>query len=213
METASLMTLEMPLVIPPVGESPGEEVQRKRWTREEYHQLGDQGWFRDQRTELIEGEIIVLPPQSHDHFRSIEVVRRILDRLLGENYWVRTQGPLPVDLHNEPEPDLSVVAGGPFDHEDHPRSSLLAIEVSRTTQNYDKKIKSAIYAAALVPEYWVCDLKARTVTVHLEPVADSSNPAKSYYSSVHIFQESQVIAPQFLPEAKIAVAELLRTKR
>jgi Uma2 family endonuclease len=32
-----------------------------RWTREEYYQMSDLGWFRDHKVELIDGEVLVHP--------------------------------------------------------------------------------------------------------------------------------------------------------
>jgi hypothetical protein len=34
----------------------------RRWSREEYHRLGEQGFFRGQRVELIKGKIVVMSP-------------------------------------------------------------------------------------------------------------------------------------------------------
>jgi hypothetical protein len=36
-----------------------EEPQARRWNRDEYYRMGDIGLFQDQRTELIEGEVLV----------------------------------------------------------------------------------------------------------------------------------------------------------
>ena len=42
------------LELPPVR---NEEPTRKRWTREEYYRLDEQGWFQNQRVELIDGRL------------------------------------------------------------------------------------------------------------------------------------------------------------
>ena len=35
-----------------------------RWTREEYFQMIDLGWFQDRRVELIDGEVIEMPADT-----------------------------------------------------------------------------------------------------------------------------------------------------
>jgi Uma2 family endonuclease len=210
METASLMTLEMPLpplVIPSVGRPECEEVQRKLWTREEYYRLGEQGWFNDQRTELIEGEIIVLPPISHDHCYVIEGIKEVLTEVFGKDYWIRSQYPLPVGQRSEPQPDISVVTGNFRTHRAHPQSYLLAIEVSRTTLAYDLQTKSTLYAKAGVEEYWVVDVASRSVIVHREPGTDFIGVAR--YQKVTTHKEGESITPLAKLESVVEIARIL----
>jgi Uma2 family endonuclease len=118
------------------------EPTRKRWTREEYHRLGEQGWFQDQRVELIDGEIIILSPQSPQHVVGAERVRRVLERVFGDQYYVRHQGPMMHGDFSEPEPDVSVVRGSFEDYsKSHPTVSLLIVEVSRSSLKYDTQTK------------------------------------------------------------------------
>ena len=79
------------LVLPALVATPvhAHGPMHKRWTREEYYRLDEQGWFQNQRVELIDGEIIVLSPQSPQHVVAAELVRRILDQALGAEYWMR----------------------------------------------------------------------------------------------------------------------------
>ncbi len=45
----------------------------------------------------------------------------------------------------------------------------LVIEVSDTTQRYDRRVKLPRYAAAGIPETWIFDLKAHTLERYSEP--------------------------------------------
>jgi hypothetical protein len=36
-----------------------EEPRVRKWTKDEHYQMADLGWFRDQRAELVEGDIVV----------------------------------------------------------------------------------------------------------------------------------------------------------
>lgn len=213
METAFPMTLDIPLapmVFPSVGQPEREQVQRKLWTREEYYRLGEQGWFNDQKTELIEGEIIVLPPISHDHCDVIENIKDALAEAFGDDVWIRSQYPLPVSSWSEPQPDVSVADGHRKKHKKHPQESLLAVEVSRTTLKYDLEVKPALYALAGVKDYWVVDLKGRALIVHREPVTES--PGKARYAKITTLSETESVAPLATPNALIRIADLLPAK-
>ncbi len=37
------------------------------WTKSPYHELGDMGWFQDERVELVDGEIIQISRTSAPH--------------------------------------------------------------------------------------------------------------------------------------------------
>lgn len=183
---------------------------RKRWTRAEYYRLAEQGWFQNQRVELIDGEIIVLSPQSPQHFAGTERVRRLLEKAFGEAYWVRPQGPLPHGDYSEPEPDTAVVRGSLEDYDEaHPTASVLVVEVSRSTLKYDTSIKPHLYASMAVPDYWVLDLANRQLLVHRQPVADESVPFGFRYQSVQVLEASGSVSPLVLPDVSIAVAEML----
>jgi Uma2 family endonuclease len=46
-----------------VATLPSSEPQTRKWTREEFYKLAEDGWFQGQRVLLLEGEIIQMPPQ------------------------------------------------------------------------------------------------------------------------------------------------------
>ncbi|MEM1186850.1 MAG: hypothetical protein AAGI53_17840, partial [Planctomycetota bacterium] len=77
---STIPTPTAPPVQGPALPSPAADAgpRPKRWTREEYHRLGEQGFFDGRRVELINGEILEVSPQSHDHFWSIEGLRELL---------------------------------------------------------------------------------------------------------------------------------------
>lgn len=200
-------------LVPPALELPPvrhEEPTRKRWTREEYYRLAEQGWFQNQRVELIDGEIVQLSPQSPQHVVAAELVRRILDRTFGNEYWVRHQSSLVHGDYSEPEPDIAVVRGGVEDfNTHHPTSSILVVEVSRTSLSYDKNRKLHLYANMGVPEYWILDLNSRQLLVYREPQADASAPFGYSYGTAITLNESQTVSPLEKPSATIAVAAML----
>src|SRR5437773_1769612 len=131
------------------------EPKVRLWTRTEYHQMADLGWFDGQRAELVEGEIVVLSPQKFGHGATTDRVTELLKALLGGEFWVRMQLPIAIGEISEPEPDVSVVPGKREDYTDHPKGASLIIEVSDTTLIYDRGKKLKLYAKAGVYEYWI----------------------------------------------------------
>src|SRR5215469_10474796 len=94
----------------------GSEPRLHRWTREQYYQMLDLGWFQDQRVELIDGEVIDMPPQKNFHALSIKLTDTVLNSTFGSSYWVRVQMTLDLSPLSSPDPDLAVVAGSPRSH-------------------------------------------------------------------------------------------------
>ncbi len=114
---------------------------RFRWTREQYYAIADLGFFDDCRVELIGGEIRTMttnPP----HAIAMEMVSAILFDLFRAGYRIRTQSPLDLGRHNQPEPDAAVLLRGDRIELVHPETALLAIEVSDSTLRKDRTIKA-----------------------------------------------------------------------
>jgi len=89
------------------------EPRPHRWSREQYYQMLDLGWFQDQRVELIDGEVIDMPLQLNFHALSIKLTDTALNAAFGPQCWVRVQMTLDLTPLSSPDPDLAVVAGPP----------------------------------------------------------------------------------------------------
>lgn len=184
-----------------------EEPQSKRWTREEYYRLAEEGWFRGLRVQLIEGEIIQMPPQGHAHAKAL---MRITDWLYANfvpGHLIRTQMPLNVLKNSDPEPDAAVVRGPLDEYLDHPQTALLVIEVSDSSLSLDRK-KSLLYAAAGVQEYWIVDVEHRAIEVYRNPVTDNSTRFGFRYAAPMIVTATQRLSPLSNPSATLLVSEL-----
>jgi Uma2 family endonuclease len=139
-----------------------EDLQRMRETR-------------DERLELIDGELFVTPLPSPLHqdisgnlytlFRSVvfesgrgRVYFAPLDVRLAENTIV--QPDLVVILSDRSVLTEARVEGAPS----------LAVEIiSPSTSDYDRVTKRNLYAQYGVPEYWLVDPDAKTVTIFSDP--------------------------------------------
>jgi Uma2 family endonuclease len=78
----------------------------------------------------------------------------------------------------------------------------LLVEVSDSTVKFDLSTKAALYARAGIVEYWVVDLKGRSLIVHREPVA-------GVYKSVVGYSNEERVTPLAAPGQEIPVADLL----
>lgn len=141
----------------PMGEAPLDSKA--------YFQLVEEGLIApDDRVELLEGIIVSMAPQQPGHAATVWRVGGILDRLVGQRAMVRSQLPFLAGAKSVPEPDLAVV---PWNEDEwsteHPDRCLLAVEVSDSSLAQDRLTKSRIYAAAGVADYWIVNLRNRTV--------------------------------------------------
>ena len=152
--------------------TPSRAPEPRRFTREEYYRMYEAGLFRDERVELLDGEIIAMSPQNTPHASSVGRLNRLLMRLLGDTHSVRVQAPIRLDSHSEPEPDFAVCVFDPDDYESGhptPEQILLLIEVSDASLAFDRKRKRVAYARAGIAEYWIVNVPDRVVEVSQRP--------------------------------------------
>ena len=149
------------------------EVRRHSFTVDEFAKMGEAGIFtEDDRVELIDGEIREMAPIGSLHAGVVNRLNVTLVELLGRSAVVGVQNPLQLDLHTEPQPDISILASrDDYYTAGHPNpgDTLLVIEVADSSLAYDLHEKAPRYARAMVPEVWVVDLEAEVVRVFTQP--------------------------------------------
>jgi Uma2 family endonuclease len=175
-----------------------------RWTRVEYERLAETGVLDPStRIELVDGEVFDMPPQSTRHYTAIRLVEQALNRVFGDGFDVRTQGPLAIDEHSEPGPDIAVVAGSPRDYRSsHPSTAVLICEVADSSLGFDRVRKKRTYARNGIGEYWILDLNAGCLEVYRSPQADN-------YLRKQTLAGSDRIAPLAAPTRPLQVSDLL----
>jgi Uma2 family endonuclease len=181
-----------------------------RWTCEEYYAMGDAGLFKDRRVQLIDGEIIDMPPQKDFHAAAVSLAFDAARRIMSGKYWVRCQLPLHLGDASEPEPDVSVVGGSAHDFvgTGHPTHALWVIEVADSSLKLDRREKAHLYASAGIEDYWIVNLVDRQVEVFRQPEADASARFGFLYSDLTIFKSGQLIKP-LAGTGEIGVADLI----
>ncbi len=183
----------------------------RRWTREEYHRMAEAGAIgRDERVELIQGEVVQMAPQGPHHSTGTRRLQEILRDAFGSGFDVRPQLPLALGAHSEPEPDVAVVRGTYQEYEDaHPTTAVLVVEVADTTLPFDRGRKAGMYAAAGIADYWIINLEDDLIEVHRSPQPDSASPTGASYGEVIRHRRGAIVTPLEAPHAQIRVDDLL----
>jgi hypothetical protein len=174
-----------------------------KWTIEAYHQAIAAGCFADQPVELFQGEIIEVSPESpFHHFLNLNGAD-YLRLLLGQQAIVSEAHPITL-VNSEPEPDIAVVRAPIAAYKNRhpsPEDIYWIIEIADSTLNKDLGLKKALYASAGIPEYWVIDVKAKTLNIFQSPLEND-------YKIAHSYREGVVFALAF-PAVAIRVHKLL----
>jgi Uma2 family endonuclease len=174
-----------------------------RLTVHDYYRMAEVGLLSpDDRTELIEGEIIDMPPIGSAHASVVTLLTRRLLRAADDSVEVRVQLPVRFMPRSEPQPDFALVrhAADAYRHgHPTPKDVLLLIEVSDSTLRYDLEVKARLYATHRIPEYWVVDLVHGRVVRHRAP-------ARSAYGQCDDIVSGAVPLPGL--GAEISLAEL-----
>jgi len=181
---------------------------RVRWTVEEFERLTELGAFDGRRLELLDGEITEKMSQNEPHASGVLLMQYKLLELFGRGFLVRVQLPMALQ-DSKPEPDACVTEGVPQGLIPMPSTALLVVEISDTTLQTDRNVKSHIYARAGILDYWIIDVNARQIEVRRDPRADPTQPLGYTYGSLQTLGGGGSIAPLSRPDAAFPVADVL----
>ena len=138
----------------------------------QYHQMIEAGIFTDDDpVELLEGWLVTKMTKNPPHVFSTEIIRELLSAMLPADWFISSQEPVTT-LDSEPEPDVMIVSGSRRDYlQQHPQPNDvgLTVEVADATLQSDRTLKLRIYAAAVIPTYWILNLQERQLEVYTEP--------------------------------------------
>jgi Uma2 family endonuclease len=180
--------------------------QPYRFTVEDYHRMAEAGILgRDDRVELIEGQIVEMPPIGSPHGGTVNALLYLFSKAVRDEAIVGVQNPVRLSDISEPEPDLMLLRPRPdFYRDSHPTPAdvLLLVEVADTSAAYDRSVKLPLYARVGVPEYWLVDLERGVLEVYRSPAGDG-------YAEVQELGAGARVAPASLPDAELDVGEIL----
>lgn len=172
-------------------------------TVEDFLRLDETGVFGSHRTELLDGDIIIMNAEYRPHGRiKDELTYRIRRKLeeIGSELFPMSASVIFPD-HSMPLPDIVLTRESegegpiPFD------SIALIIEVSASTLKRDAVDKLVIYANARVPEYMIVDVEARSIR-------RLWNPTDLAYSSADEISFGEPLASNTIPALTISTAGL-----
>ena len=171
--------------------------------RVEFRRLASEGFFENERVELLFGMVVEMSPPSPEHNESVYRVHRLVDRRVGDRAQVRCQLSFAASDVSEPLPDVFVVPNGDY-WKDHPTRAHLVIEVSRASLQRDKRIKRKLYALAEVEEYWIVNHVDDVVEVYRDPDRMSGQ-----WGSTKLCRRGESVAMLAFPDVAIPVDDIL----
>lgn len=151
----------------------------ERLNVDQFHRMIESGILREgEPIELIDGILVRKDnsdaegdPRTHGprHALWIQRLRKLEDALRTHNVHLRQQLPIFTSEDREPEPDVVVVRGSVDDFATaHPRATdcLLVIEVADSSLEYDRSVKTPVYAAAAIPIFVIVNIPERQIEVY-----------------------------------------------
>lgn len=182
-----------------------DTLTRHRFDVTAYHRMAETGiLLPGERTELIDGEIIQMPPVGSPHIGAVIALTRLFSQVVPREVMVSVQNPVRLGDQSEPEPDLALLRARPDGYRAPPPPSaadvLLIIEVSDTSLRYDRETKLPLYAQHGVPEVWIVDLSAGSVEIHRRPV-------EGVYAEGTTRRRGETLEP--LPGFRVPVEDIL----
>jgi len=177
--------------------------RRHRLTRRDYYRMGEVGILRrEDRVELLEGQLVDMSPIGPRHAIVTENLTELLATAFAGRAGIRCQLPVVLDDGSEPQPDLALVRrpwrGYPHTHPE-PDDIFLLIEVSDSSLEFDRTVKLELYARAGIREVWIVDLTTDGVLVHRSP------SGLGYGSAVRV-EAPAMLEVEGLPGATIPAA-------
>ena len=181
-------------------------VARYKFDVHQYHAMAKAGVLKeDDRVELIDGEIVAMSSIGPAHVGAVNSSTMFWAIRLGGRAIAQIQNPIRLDERNQPQPDIAILKfkddfyrsglAGPDD-------VLLLIEVSDTSLRYDRRIKLALYARFGIPEFWIVNIRARSIEVY-------TAPANGEYTSLQTFRRGQTITPTAFPDVVLPVSDII----
>lgn len=182
------------------------QVARRHFSIAEYERMVETGILgKEDRVELIEGEILEMAPIGERHAASVRKGNHRLAPLVGDRSLISVQCPIAIPDWSEPEPDIALlVPRADFYSAGHPEPKhvQLLIEVADTSVDYDLNVKVPLYARAGIKEVWVVNLRAREVVVFTQPRLGT-------YRTRRVFGPNAVIETKRVPGLSVPANDLI----
>ena len=181
------------------------DVQRYRFNVDEYARMGEAGIFTaGDRVELIDGEVREMTPIGSPHAGIVNRLNELLVTRLAGRANVIVQNPIRLDRHTEPQPDLVVARRRKSfyaDRHPEPGDVLVVVEVADSSLRYDRAEKVPRYGGAGIPETWLVEVEAGTITVYTEPGPEG-------YARQQVRRRGERVVASGVPDLRLAVDDI-----
>jgi Uma2 family endonuclease len=179
--------------------------ERMRISADRYQKMVATGVLtKYDRVELIEGDILNMPPIGLNHSAVTARLNRLFVLSAGDLAIVSPGGSIKLGDFSVTQPDLLLLKPrDDFYSGQIPIAPdvLLLVEISDSSLAFDQGAKRALYGRYGVAEYWVIDIPGKRVHVYCDPTADGYAPARECALT-------DVISPRGLPAVQVIVRTL-----
>ncbi len=178
----------------------------RKFTVDEYMQMVELGVLgKEDRLELVDGEILEMAPIGKPHGVRISIVLQALMDTVPRNIMKYSQSTIRLNDGSGPEPDIALLTPqASMDRENIPRPQdiLLIIEIADSSLRIDRGDRARRYARNGIPELWIFALETDEVEVSRQPTPEG-------YADVRVHRRGDTLTIQELPGIRLAVDELL----
>ena len=197
------MTTPVPTAATPANAT-ATAAERRRFTVDELYIMDEAGIFDDERIELLDGEIFIMPPIGDPHADGTDRLGSYLIYRLYGRARVRVQGHVRLNDYSLPQPDIAVLRLRDDYHRAAPTPAdvLLLIEVADSSLESDREAKLPRYAAAGIPEVWIVNLRAREVETYADPV-------DAVYRNRRAVTANGRVSPKAFPDVVLTVGNFM----
>jgi Uma2 family endonuclease len=183
------------------------ELKHRLFTVDEYYRMAEAGILNeDDCVELIDGEIVHMPPIGSNQASVVDTLARVLSSQLRLDLAiVRVQNPVRLNEHSEMQPDIAAVRPREDRYKTgHPGTTdvFLLIEVAESSVAADRQVKVPRYARAEVPEVWLIDLNDQSVEIFMDP-------SEGEYRTYQQLARDDALSLRVLQEVSFQVEEVL----
>ena len=158
----------------------------------------------DDRVELVDGAILEVPPVGARRATLVDRVARALGSAIGDRARLSVRSPVALAADSETEPDVALLSPDAPAASDAPAApaALLLVEVAdEAVLAYARDVKVPLHARCGVPETWLVDDRARTLTRF-------ADPREGGYATRDLASLADVLEPVALPGLSVGLVGL-----
>lgn len=188
----------------PTQQNANRGYLRHRVTLEEFEALYvENPMFRERRFELLEGEIYEMTPAEgeqvgDEYINGLNGLNTELVLKLNTLAVIGNQIPVRLpETDTRPIPDFTIMPKSRYGRGVPTASQVsVVIEVSFSTLEQDRTLKSRLYAQSGLPEYWILNTQRNQLEVYREPDGEA-------YRVKMTLSVGEMVSPLEFPEVQI----------